>query len=81
MEVIKKQMELITTTATTTCDGDIEGPCYEVIVDESVNYSLKLMLTARDIDFGFFDVLYQSPYYGYGYGYEELLLGLGEDLL
>lgn len=67
MELIKKQFELITTTASTTCDEGVEGPCYVIIPDESVNYNTKILLTARDIDFGFFDVLYQSPYYGYGY--------------
>lgn len=66
MESLKKQFQQITTTATTTCDEGVEGPCYEVIVDESINYNLKILLTDKNIDFGFFDVL---PLYPYGYGY------------
>lgn len=62
MEVIKKQMLQITTTASTTCDEGIEGPCYEIIVDTSINYNLKILLKARDIDFGFFDVYTEDMY-------------------
>ena len=79
MELVKKQIQLITTTATTTCDDGVVGPCYVLIPDESVNYNIKLLLTARDIDFGFFDVLV-TPYGYYGYGY-IITSGLGEDLL
>ena len=57
MELIKKQFNQITTTATTICDDGVEGTCYEVIVDNSINYNLKILLTTKDIDFGFFDVL------------------------
>jgi hypothetical protein len=86
MELIKKQFELITTTASTTCDEGVEGPCYRIIPDTTVNYNIKVLLTARDIDFGFFDLLEQSPYYvlyPYGVGYgcewvqnEDLAIGL-----
>ena len=57
MELIQKQIELKTTTATTTCDEGVEGPCYIVIPDTSIDYNVKLFITARDIDFGFFDVI------------------------
>lgn len=78
MELIKKQFELITTTASTTCDEGVVGPCYRIIPDTSVNYNIKILLTARDIDFGFFDILIP---YGYGYGYYGEFEGIGESLL
>lgn len=57
MELIKKQFDLITTTASTTCDEGVVGPCYEVIPNTGVTYNFKILLKARDIDFGFFDVV------------------------
>lgn len=53
MEFIKKQMQRIMTTGSTTGCTD----CYIMIPDLTVDYNLKIMLKARDIDFGFFDVL------------------------
>lgn len=60
MELIKKQLQQITTTATTTCDEGVVGPCYEVIVDTSISYNLKILLKDKNVDFGFFDVLIQE---------------------
>jgi hypothetical protein len=58
MEVIKKQFKLITTTASTACDSGTTGSCYIIFPDSGTTlfYNTKIMLTARDIEFGFFDV-------------------------
>lgn len=52
MELIKKQVQRIMTTGSTTGCTD----CFVFIPDLSVDYSFKIILNARDIDFGFFDV-------------------------
>lgn len=56
MELIKKQVQRITTTATTTCDEGVEGPCFRIIPDTTVNYNFKILLKSKVIDYGFFDV-------------------------
>lgn len=68
MEIIKKKIELVTTTTSTVCKDGVVGSCYINIPDMSINYNIKLMLTTKDIDFGFFDIL-PIHVYGYGYGY------------
>ena len=81
MEVIKKQIMQIVTTASTTCDIDVEGPCFEFIPDTTKNYNLKILLKTKDIDFGFFDVLDIDGQYntsggdnnGFGLGVDNLL--------
>lgn len=57
MELIKKQVQRAMTTGATPCDSGITGNCYQIIPDLTVDYNFKIMLKARDIDFGFFDVL------------------------
>jgi len=74
MELIKKQVQRIMTTGSTT--GCID--CYVEIPDLSILYNFKIMLTARDIDFGFFDVVIPYGYYG---EYDEFTQGIGESLL
>jgi hypothetical protein len=65
MELVKKEIQRIMTTGSTTGCTD----CFVFIPDLSVDYNFKIMLSARDIDFGFFDVL--IPYgYPYGYGFD-----------
>ena len=61
MEIIKKQFKLITTTASTACDSGTTGSCYIIFPDSGTTlfYNTKIMLTARDIDFGFF-VVYEE---------------------
>lgn len=57
MEIIKKQFKQVVTTASTLCDQGVTGNCFIIIPDTSAMYSLKIMLTAKDVDFGFFDVI------------------------
>ena len=80
MELIKKKVERIMTTATTECDIIAEGSCFEFIPDTSVNYNIKILLTAKDIDLGFYDICF--PYgYPYNYPYNADECGIGESLL
>lgn len=57
MELIKKQIQRAMTTGATPCDSGITGNCYQIIPDLTVDYDFKIMLKAKDIDFGFFDVI------------------------
>lgn len=74
MEIVKKQVKLITTTATT-AGGDVI-----VVPDQSINYNFKISLITREKDFGFFEIIEQQPsYYGGYYGSEST--AIGEELL
>ena len=57
MELIKKQIQRAMTTGATPCDSGITGNCYQIIPDLTIDYNFKIMLKAKDIDFGFFDVI------------------------
>ncbi|MFW6219452.1 MAG: hypothetical protein ACOC33_01160 [bacterium] len=84
MEVIKKTIkQALTTGITETCSGD----CRVIIPDLNANYYITFSLTAKSLDFGFFDALIpnedQYVYTVYGtYGvYSSNAIGIGETLL
>ena len=77
MELIKKQVQRILTTATTQCD-DGGNDCFVYVPNTSVNYNFKILLEAKDVDQGFFEVSdVPNPY---SYGYYGDLSGIGLSL-
>lgn len=62
MELIKKEIQRIMTTGSTTGCTD----CFVFIPDLSVNYGVKIMLTGKNIDFGFFDTIELEDAYADG---------------
>jgi hypothetical protein len=57
MEIIKKKIRQITTTGTTT---GTTGNSYVIIPDTGVTYTLNLLLTQNNKDWGFFDAIGDS---------------------
>lgn len=82
MEVIKKQVQRVMTTGTTS--GDTENS-FIIIPDTGTTYNFRILLTSEANDLGFFDAHVVDYPYPYPYTLDDNdnneLIGIGESLL